>query len=372
MANPEHVEILKQGVEVWNKWRKENQRIFPYLTGVNLPAAVLTDADLTRANLRNAVLSRANLNGANLRNAFLSGADLTEAYLRGANLTRTYLDRADLTRADLVEATLAYAFLSHTNLAHANLTKANLYKALFSEVTLTETNLSGATLRGSAHYLTGFALTNLKNAIGLDSCRHDGPSPLDFHTLQKSWPLPLSFLRGCGLPDTYIDFLPSLLESSAFQFYSCFISYSAKDEEFANRLYADLQNNGVRCWFAPEEMQGGKFLHDQIDSAIRVHDKLILILSEHSMQSPWVKTELRKALKNEQSNQEQKLFPLALTNMKTIQEWECFDADFGEDLAAKVREYFIPDFSNWKQHDSYQKAFERLLRDLKEEKKPDA
>jgi hypothetical protein len=23
MANPEHVEILKQGVEVWNQWRKE-------------------------------------------------------------------------------------------------------------------------------------------------------------------------------------------------------------------------------------------------------------------------------------------------------------------------------------------------------------
>ena len=35
------------------------------------------------------------------------------------------------------------------------------------------------------------------------------------------------------------------------------------------------------------------------------------------------------------------------------------------DCARDIREYFIPDFSNWKDHDSYQKAFERLVRDLK-------
>ncbi|MDX2453880.1 hypothetical protein [Desulfosarcina sp.] len=47
--------------------------------------------------------------------------------------------------------------------------------------------------------------------------------------------------------------------------------------------------------------------------------------------------------------------------------WELFDADTGTDLAAEVRSYFIPDFSNWKDHDSYTKAFDRLLRDLKAE-----
>ena len=37
----------------------------------------------------------------------------------------------------------------------------------------------------------------------------------------------------------------------------------------------------------------------------------------------------------------------------------------GMDLAEEIREYFIPDFSNWKDHDSYQKAFEQLVKDLK-------
>ena len=64
------------------------------------------------------------------------------------------------------------------------------------------------------------------------------------------------FLRGVGLPDNLIDYLPSLL-NQPIQFYSCFISYSSKDQEFADRLHADLQNKGVRCWFAPHDMPIG-------------------------------------------------------------------------------------------------------------------
>jgi hypothetical protein len=47
-----------------------------------------------------------------------------------------------------------------------------------------------------------------------------------------------------------------------------------------------------------------------------------------------------------------------------VREWEAFDADTGKDMGREVREYFIPDFSMWKEHDKYQDAFERLLRDL--------
>jgi hypothetical protein len=42
----------------------------------------------------------------------------------------------------------------------------------------------------------------------------------------------------------------------------------------------------------------------------------------------------------------------------------------GKDSAREIREYFIPDFSNWKDHDSYKKAFDRLLRDLKAKELP--
>ena len=59
------------------------------------------------------------------------------------------------------------------------------------------------------------------------------------------------------------------------------------------------------------------------------------------------------------------LFPIRIVDYEAVRPWKLFDADVGDDSAAEVREYFIPDFSNWKDHDSYQKAFERLLRDLK-------
>jgi len=53
-----------------------------------------------------------------------------------------------------------------------------------------------------------------------------------------------------------------------------FISYSSKDDDFAQRLHADLQHQGVRCWFAPEDLQIGDKFRIRIDESIRVYDKL--------------------------------------------------------------------------------------------------
>ena len=76
-------------------------------------------------------------------------------------------------------------------------------------------------------------------------------------------------------------------------------------------------------------------------------------------------TELRKARKAERQSGKRMLFPVRLTDYDTLRAWECFDADGGKDLAVELREYFIPDFSHWKEHDSFEAAFARLLRDLR-------
>jgi len=72
-----------------------------------------------------------------------------------------------------------------------------------------------------------------------------------------------------------IEYLPSLL-NQAIQHYSCFISYSAKDQDFAERLHADLQNKGVRCWFAPHDMPIGGKIRDEID-AWKPHGLLVAV-----------------------------------------------------------------------------------------------
>jgi hypothetical protein len=279
MANPEHLDILKQGVEVWNAWRDQNEDIRPDLSG-------------------------ANLTGANLTGAYLTGVDLI-----GANL---------------------------------------------SEVRL---------------YETAFGDTNLTAVRGLETCRYDGPCTVDHRTLATSGPLPLAFLRGCGLPEALIEYLPSIL-GEPFQFYSCFISYSSVDEPFCRRLHEHLQNAGLRVWFAPHDIQGGRKIHEQIDQAIRVYDKLLLVLSPHSMESPWVEFEIRRARKREVAEKRRLLFPVRLVDFEAIKAWERFDADTGKDLATEIREYYIPDFTAWKEHDAFEVAVTRLLRDLKAEDRP--
>jgi hypothetical protein len=57
------------------------------------------------------------------------------------------------------------------------------------------------------------------------------------------------------------------LIGKAFEFYSCFISYSTKDHDFAERIYADLQSKGVRCWFAPEDLKIGDRFRQRIDES---------------------------------------------------------------------------------------------------------
>ena len=83
------------------------------------------------------------------------------------------------------------------------------------------------------------------------------------------------------------------------------------------------------------------------------------------MASEWVKTELAKARKREVKEGKRVLFPVRLVSYEALEEWECFDADAKKDSAREIREYFIPDFSNWKEHDSYQEAPGRLVSELK-------
>ena len=58
---------------------------------------------------------------------------------------------------------------------------------------------------------------------------------------------------------------------------------------------------------------------------------------------------------------------MRLTDYATLQGWECRDSATGKDLAEELRQYFIPDFSHWKEHDQFEAAFARLLKDLQAE-----
>jgi TIR domain len=188
--------------------------------------------------------------------------------------------------------------------------------------------------------------------------RHQSPSTIGVDTLFRSkGKIPEAFLRRCGVPDALISYLPSPIGSmSPIQFYSCFISYSSKNREFAERLFADLQAKGVRCWYDQEHLKIGEKFRHHIEDAIQAYDKLMVVLSEDSIASNWVETEVEIAIERERNEKRTVLFPIRVDDMilKTPVAW-----------ASHVRrQRHIGDFTAWKDHDAYQHSFARLLRDL--------
>jgi len=363
VANLTCVRYIKQGVSIWNSWKKVHADTD--LSNIDLTGACLPGIDLEGADLVGTDFTEANLNGsslyeARLTRAILHNTDLSQSDMRGSDLSDAELVGADLTRCDLDGSVVRNTKFSGAMMQHASLRHAKTQNVDLSGANLQHAKLSGISLRGADLTNCSFGDTlfldvDLASARGLDTCSHQGPSGVDFLTLRKSDPLPLNFLRGVGLPDNVIDYLPSLL-SRPIEHYSCFISYSSFDQEFANRIHADLQNRGVRCWYAPHDMPiGGKIL-DEIDSAIRLRDKLLLIISEHSLESDWVEDEVTRAFEEERDREQLVLFPIRLDDavMETKEAW-----------ASKLRaQRHIGDFRRWKEHDEYQKSFERVLRDL--------
>jgi hypothetical protein len=250
MANPEHLQILKQGIEAWNAWREQHRDVRPDLS----------EADLHDANLSGAAFYRANLYRASLYSTDFSGADLT-----GANFRR---------------ADVSYAIV---------------WETVFSD-------------------------TDLTSVRGLATFHHYGPSTLDHRTLAQSGPLPIIFLRGCGLNDWEIEvtklYQPGLTPTQIndilyriyglradplIQFYSCFISYNHTDAVFAHSLHARLQDRGIRCWLDEHQMLPGDDLYTQIDRGIRLWDKVLLCCSTAALTSWWIDYEIDLAFEKERN-----------------------------------------------------------------------
>lgn len=362
MANDVHLNILKKGVEVWNEWRRENRSVKPNLSGAELTSADLTDADLSGVNLSGARLSWANLDSVRLISVNLSNAKLHYTNLFMANLSG-----ANLSGADLQGACLQSANLSNANLSNANLESADLQGAILISAKLRDANLCGAdlrvtylrgaNLRGASFGYTTLTDLDLSNATGLDTAHHSSPSSIGLDTFFKSkGKIPEVFLRGAGVPDIFLQYAASLA-GTPLEFFSCFISYSTKDEAFVQQLYTDLQKKGVRCWFAPENLKIGDKVRLKIDEAIRDYEKLLIVLSQHAVQSDWVEKEIETAFEKERKGKRIVLFPIRLDDAVMV-------ASVG--WAADIRRSrHIGDFRKWKSHVNYAKAVERLLRDLK-------
>ncbi len=79
------------------------------------------------------------------------------------------------------------------------------------------------------------------------------------------------------------------------QIITTFISHNSADKKFAKKLSSDLQSQGISVWLDEWVMRGGESLSDMVQNGISISDVFIIILSENSINSPWVQEELRAA-----------------------------------------------------------------------------
>ncbi|GHO94788.1 hypothetical protein KSF_048360 [Reticulibacter mediterranei] len=364
MANQEHLNLLRQGAKTWNQWRQKYAEVQPDLSSATLDNADLSDYDLHGANLRKASLIHANLYEAylsyaifdesNLNGAFAYVADLVGASFFKTNLLFVAFNGANLSRANLRGAYLGSASFMGANLNHADLSHAHLNGTDFRTASLKGTIFEQASARW-----TIWGAVDLSLAKGLATIKHYGPSTISIDTIYQSHgKISEKFLRGTGVPEPFILYAQSLI-AEHIKFHSCFISYSTKDQLFVEQLYLDLQCNGVRCWFAPEDLKWGDKIRSRIDESIHLYEKLLLILSEHSVCSQWVEQEVETALAKERKRGHIVLFPIRLDNAVM---------NIGDGWPTLIRNTRnIGDFTCWKQCDTYKKSLDRLLRDLKTE-----
>ncbi len=391
MADIKQLEIIKQGPEAWNKWRKENPGVNVDLTGANLSGANLSEANLNGALLSGADLSETNLSEANLRRASLSETDLTGANLSMATLNRADLSRAkligakligaklilvDLLVADLSQADLSQANLSEANLSGADLSEANFCGANLSEAKLIGADLSEANLERTIVGATSFGDIDLQSIKSLETVQHDGPSTIGIDTLRNSkGRIPGKFLRGCGLSPWEIEFsklydpaltpyeIAEILDAQLFQkrtdgpiyIGGIFISYSWSDTKFVDKLYDRLLEEGASVWLDRHDMVAGD-VQRQVVGAIRRQDIVITVLSENSIESDWVEKELEDARDKEKKEKRDVLCPVAIDDS-----WKDKKNDV---LWRQLKKKNILDFSGWKTK-KFNTQFEKLIKGLK-------
>lgn len=384
MANPKHVAVVRAGTPELNAWRASHRGVVLDLGGADLrrvdlsaerlPGShVLTatqpDGTLSAgfnhrpADLTLASLTGADLAGADLTDALLSRADFSRASLRGACLARSIATEASLIDTDISWSDLGWSTFTHANLTGAKLTRSDLTGANFSytqfrdamlsEVHFSEVRLRGATFAGAHLSRDNFSGTDLATAAW-DGTIHSQRCYVDTSTLYRTASTLTqdrarereveSFLRRCGLEPEALELYRAQIGQPV-EYYSAFISYSRADREFATALYDALQVRGVQCWLDERALLPGDELYDEINRAIRLHDKVLLCCSESSLRSWWVENEIDIVFEREQQSAREGDKCLVLIPLNV----DGFLFRWNGGRAAQIRKRVAADFVSWQE-----------------------
>ncbi|MER7581865.1 toll/interleukin-1 receptor domain-containing protein [Kitasatospora sp. NPDC097691] len=349
-------------------------------TGLRLAQEDLSDAVFVDCEFDDCVLAVGTFDRCEFRGCRLRRINAIQASFIEARFLHCDLDQAAFRAADFFKATFRGGTFG------GNYREAFFVQAVFDEVTFRDAGFDGA------HFgFNVFADAKLL-ATSLDRVVVDGLCRIDERTIASSFiinsraldaardrlrnreavrelrsdlaGLERFFVRAGADPDTVRAYRDTARGAREPARPSVFISYSSADESFATDLRNQLEANGVDTWFAPHDIRGGRTILEQVTEEIQRRGRMVLVLSEASMASNWVATEIGRAVRAERESGTRKLFPIRIVPHERLLRWELFDADAGYDVARTIREYYIPDFcdSGLALHQSVS----RLARDLRE------
>ncbi len=356
MANQKHIKILNSGIFALEEFRKEN----PFIQ-LDLSNSDLRYIQLKGINLCNANLNGANLAGANLENSKLTNIGFIDSKLHGTSFKGSIINNCDFRVTNF----------TNTDLSGCRLENSNFGGSIFKRTLLNNTQFKRA-IFGE----TKFYDLNLSDTLGLDMSTHFAPSDINVNTLTNSFGrISKYFLQGCGFSEwsamevrlydhrlsasEIVDLQYSIFDKRSKGFFigGVFISYSQRDEIFADKLYYQLKNDGVAVWMDRQDMVSGP-IEFQVQSAIRANDIILPILSENSIKSDWVEAELDWAREREKEENRSVLCPIAIDDSwKTIVNKSV--------LWRQVKKYNILSFSSWKDDQLFDLNYGKLVKGMK-------
>lgn len=341
MANQEHLDIFRQGKQTWNAWREQHPDIRP-----DLSHADFTSDDVRYMNLQRAILWRVDFTDASL-----IGTDLREADLDGADFSFAFLNHAHLEKSRLTGTSFRFTDLSGAHLEHADVRMATFYRT-----TLTDANFTGVRIGQ-----TTFGDLDLRSVKGLETLVASFPSTLGMNTVERSkGKLPDSFLRLIGLSDEAIRYVHTVKETPLYT-PQCFLAYSWEEKAFADRLYEDLQQCGIRCWHVPHYVSaesGSGYTDEGVGGLWQPGDRFIVVASAALLAHERIKFEIGTAGAVSRQEKQPTVLLLRLGDFEESRWREQFSQ-----LASRWPTY---DFSHWQDDNEYHHQLHRLVQALRQ------
>jgi uncharacterized protein YjbI with pentapeptide repeats len=352
------LKLLRSSASSWNNFKKSQKHSIVWqgrgaklfwlpgytidLRGLDLSRADLSERDLSNIDFSGSDLNRVDFSGSRLDTTDITGTFTDHSKLADCNARRTKWRGSKLYHVVAPRSDFSFAEFNGTHIQRCDFRGSKFYKAMIC-AEFDEVEVSGANFENSYVVASSFFNTDLSAAAHLNLASFHSRCRIHYQTIQRSSNVPSRLLEACGVAHFHIPHIDAISRNAA-KLPSCFISYSAMDDKFIERFRNELANKGVRSWFAPRDLPFGAPTRDVIETQIDSNDRLIVVLSRHSLQSQWVEFEVETALEIERKNGTNIIIPVCIDDavFKTKVSW----------ARHIVRTRNIARYENWRSADS--------------------